>query len=172
MGRSLATLGLATLYALLVACGSDASGTGGGTSDGGSGQGASGAQGGSGASGGTGTGSGTGGQGASDPDLTCLQLCPHPGWSCTGVDLENGSGVASEVTASGCTFTADLPVSGIVEMTIDCLNVEACITASDGNCAGNVGECYPLDVHMSGDAFSYMVPNCIQGSLSCSKLFP
>ena len=69
-----------------------------------------------------------------------------------------------------CTFTATLPVSGTVEMTIDCFNMQACITASDGGCAGNVGECYPLTV--DGDSFSYMVPNCIQGSLSCSKVSP
>lgn len=168
MGRPLAVLSLVTSLVLLLACGSDgtSSGSGGGGDggDGGSGQGASGGTG--------GTGPGTGGQGASDPDLTCIQLCPHPGWDCTGVDLENGSGVAADVTSSGCTFTATLPASGTVEMTIDCLNVQACITASDGGCAGNVGECYPLTVAMDAESFSYMVPNCIQGSLSCSKLYP
>ncbi|HHH30945.1 MAG TPA: hypothetical protein ENK57_21735 [Polyangiaceae bacterium] len=170
MIRVASFLALVTSIATFVACASDVtspgSGGGGATGDGGNGQGASGG------TGGTGAGPGAGGQGASDPDLTCLQLCPHPGWDCTGVDLENGSGVASDVTSTGCTFTATLATSGTVEMMIDCLDVQACVTASDGSCAGNVGECYPLDVAMDAESFSYMVPNCIQGSLSCSKLYP
>jgi hypothetical protein len=170
MIQPFATFSVATLCALIAACGSDVTSSGsagGGTASGGSGQGASG---GTGGNGGTGTGPGTGGQGASDPDLACIQLCAHPTYECTGVDTEFGSGATSELTSSGCTFTANLPVSGTVEMTIDCLNVQACITASDGGCAGNVAECYPLTV--DGESWSYMVPNCIQGSLSCTQLFP
>lgn len=171
MDRTPAVLSLVTLFVLLAACGSDATGSGGagGTGDGGDGQGASG---GTGGTGGTGTGPGTGGQGASDPDLACIQLCPHPSYECTGVDTELGSGVTSDLMSGSCTFTATLPVSGTVEMTLDCYNVQACITASDGGCAGNVGECYPLTVGGDDDSFSYMVPNCIQGSLSCSKVSP
>jgi hypothetical protein len=99
-----------------------------------------------------------------------MALCSHPSYSCTGPDLESGSGTASAASATGCTFTATLPTSGTLTMTLDCVALEACVTEGDGGCAGKAGECYGIDVDT--ESFSYMLENCIQGSLSCSKLYP
>jgi hypothetical protein len=176
--RWLGLVGAAALVAL--GCSSEATqgGTGGsatgGAATGGSATGGAGATGGETATGGStsdgGGGSGMGGSGGAVVDNDCMLLCVHPGYACTGVDTENGSGVTSDITETGCTFTAMLPVSGVVEIAIDCVAKEACLTSSDGGCVGEVGACYPLTVEPN--AFSYMVDNCIQGSLSCSQLFP
>ncbi|MCA9623529.1 MAG: hypothetical protein KC731_31120 [Myxococcales bacterium] len=158
MALTLEVLSLVSLIAGVVACGSEVTtGTGGGGAGGS-------------AEGGGGMSAGGQGQGAADPDLACIQLCPHPGYGCEGVDTEIGSGQTSEVTPTGCTFTATLPASGTVEMTIDCLSVRACITASEGGCVGEVGACYPLTT--DGMSFSYTIPDCVQGSLSCEQLSP
>ncbi|MBW2456805.1 MAG: hypothetical protein JRI68_19970 [Deltaproteobacteria bacterium] len=147
----------ALAVALLVACGSDTttSGGGGGGAGGAAGQGGT-----------TSSGTGGGGQGGSSaPNADCLDLCAETTLTCYGPDTENGSATISEVTATSCTATVDLPSSGPVTVTLDCVAEEVCVTAGGANCVGTPGECY--ETLYEPTAFSYTITNCMHGSLSC-----
>jgi hypothetical protein len=109
---------------------------------------------------------GAGGQGGA-PDADCLALCAQPDLWCQGPGVESASVLLSDITGVGCITTVMLPLSGDITLTIDCLMGEACVTAGDGGCAGKAGECYPTS--FTASSFSYALPNCTDGSLSCAK---
>jgi len=160
--KSLSPWWIAALAVLLLpACGGDATTDGSGGSGGAGGSGAGG-QGGT-TSSGTGGGGGQGGSGA--PNADCLALCALTDLDCYGPDTESGSGTVSDATATGCTVSVDLPYSGPITVTLDCVAQEACVTTGGANCVGTPGECY--DTLYEPAAFSYHIENCMHGSLAC-----
>ncbi len=169
-GLTALRLGVSGLVAaaLCMACGSDTTTGGGGGAGGQGGTTSSGTGGGGTGGGGTGGGSqGGGGQGgAGQASTECLALCGQSELSCWGPDTENGTVTFSDVTATGCTATVVLASSGTFTFTLDCVAEETCMTAGNAGCLGTPGECEPTTFTTS--SFSYHIPECVNGSLSCS----
>jgi hypothetical protein len=75
-------------------------------------------------------------------------------------------GTITMATANGCSGSAAFPASGALRLTIDCTSKKVCIDEGGGGCIGSAGTCYAAEI--TATSFSYMIPNCIQGSLICS----
>jgi hypothetical protein len=158
------------LVVAAIGCGDDAEETtgAGGTSSASSGSGGQGGEAGSGGDGGTATG-GDGGTGGVD-SAACLALCGvTEEFQCTGPDLEAGSAVITEKSASGCSGTVSMVYSGEFQFEIDCSANQLCFTEAStrGNagCIAETGDC--VTPGADGKSFGSQKPNCIQGGLSC-----
>jgi hypothetical protein len=100
------------------------------------------------------------------PDPACLALCAVKSLSCFGVDTESGAGTITQSTAKGCSIHVTLVVSGTEDVTVDCASKNVCVDQGPGGCMGAPGTCYPA-TDLTATDFSYRLPNCIEGSLTC-----
>ena len=103
--------------------------------------------------------------GGDTPDPGCLAICGAKELPCAGVDTEGATLTVTQTTASGCSGLVTFNVSGTLKVTIDCTSKKVCIDEGGGGCVGSAGMCYPAEFNSRG--FSYSLPDCIQGSLSC-----
>ncbi len=99
------------------------------------------------------------------PDPGCLAWCASNQIWCTTSDTEYGTASITERTANGCSIQVALVVHGTIDLTVDCASKKVCVDRGDGGCTGSAGTCYPAEITAAG--VSYMLPACLQGSLSC-----
>lgn len=103
------------------------------------------------------------------PIAECVAFCASSSRFCNGPNLEVATSSSVVGTNVGCTLTVELPASGSVEVDLNCVSGEVCIERGSA-CFGVPGECYAANWGASG--FSYFIPGCLNGSLTCSLATP